>query len=1128
MLNQSLNRKFSDLPQLLSPVWGNAPRRFMQILLVIFILCVLPLHGQAIYGTLLGTVTDSSGALVPNATIVVTNQATGVASTIQSNADGLFNINTLQPGTYTVRASASGFQSSEAHDIVIHVNSPVRLDERLSLAANTQNVTVTSAPPALQTERADVNYEISTEMVSSLPTTSSTAARQFQGLYKLVPGATPPAEQNSAGSNPQRGEATNVNGAPNTTNSTRLDGAVNSYAYIPYVIAYVPPPDAIDSVNFATSSFTAEQGMAGGAAVNVIIKTGSNNFHGSVFEYNSSTGYNAKTWGYVGSTVPKNISNEFGGSIGGRILRDKLFFFADFDKITQRKTLSGYFTIPDKNSALARGNFSGTGTTIYNPATGNANGTGRMAFAGDQVPVSSVAAMMIALLPNPTNSNATNNYYATTSYQFDRYNMDYKITYNPTSRSSVFGRYSISPDTIVDPFALGAAEGLTVDNGQPGTAQGRAQNVGLGFTYAFTSNFLVDGNAGYNRQFIQIAPDDLNVNYGSDVLQIPGTNGGADPLYGGIPFFSFGVGYSSLGNAYTSNPTKFRDNQYSGNLNGSYLKGLHNFRFGGEYTHAALNQFQPQGAYGPRGGFASTGGITSLNGGASTNMYNALADFMLGDPQNLGKATQIENPNALRFSGFAFYAQDQFQASQRLTLTYGLRYEYYPFLTRDHYGAFRYDPVSGNVLIGGQGGVPNDTGENVGWGMIVPRFGANYRVAENTVVRAGFGMTVDPDNFRFLRDSYPAVILQAFSGASSFTPAGCLNSGSYVPLNGCTVTGIPGAVLPNLSLGTLPLPSTVGTNTVPQTFRRPYLYSYNVAVQQQFPAHFVSTLTYVGMREVRQVSSVDINASPVGTGNAGRPLNIAHGQTADIYSMLPFGSTNYNGMQAQVSNRAKRDAQFGIVYTWSRTMDVSDNSIYGSPYFGDPAFYGRNYAAAGYDHTNNLQIWTILASPFGRGQKYFQHGVVAYALGGWQLSTVVSKVSGAPFTVTASSSSLNAPGSSQTADLVKSKVAIYGAHSPNHIYFDTTAFAPVTAVRYGTSGRNSLRGPGSFQMDASLFRSIPIWRELEFKFGAEAFDITNTPTFNSPGNNVSSPSSFGLITSASVNRTLRLSGRIQF
>jgi len=1097
---------------------------FRYVLGAALVVSATPTFAQTLYGTLVGNVTDPSGAAIPGATISVTNQGTGTVVVLQSNGEGLYSINSLQPGLYTITATAAGFEKTVARDVSIRVNTTQRLDEHMSISSATASVTVTTAL-ALQTDKADVSYELSNKMIQNLPTTSSTAARQFQSLYKLVPGATPPAEQNSAGSNPQRGEATNVNGAPNTTNTTKLDGAINSYAYIPYVIAYVPPPDAIESVNFSTSSFTAEQGMAGGAAVNVIIKSGTNQFHGNLFEYNSSTAYNAKTWGYAAATVPKNISNEFGGSIGGPILKDKLFFFADYDRITQRRTLSNYFTIVNKNSPLAHGDFSGTGTTIYDPATGNVDGSGRLPFTGNQVPVSSVAAQMIALLPDPTNSSATNNYYATGSYQFDRYNMDYKVTYNPNQKSSIFGRYSISPDTIYDPFALGAAEGLTIDNGQPGHATGRVQNVGLGGTYVFTPHFSIDGNAGYNRQFIQIAPDDLNVNYGSDVLKIPGTNGGADQLYGGIPFFSIS-GYSSLGNAYTSNPTKFRDNQYSGNLNGTYSMGLHTFRFGGEYTHAALNQFQPQGSYGPRGGFIFTGGVTTLKGG-TTNMYNALADFMLGNPQNFGKATQINNPNALRFSGFAFYAQDTYQATPRLTLTYGLRYEYYPFVTRDHSGAFRYDPASGNVLIGGRGGVPNDTGEHVGWGMIVPRFGVNYRLDQATVLRTGFGMTVDPDNFRFLRDSYPAVILQSYNGATSYNAGGCLNSGSYVPLGGCTYTGIPAATLPDLNQGKLPLPSTVSTNTVPQDFRRPYIYSYNAAVEHEFPKHFIATLTYVGMREVRQVTNLNINAAPIGTGTAGRPLYIAHGQSADIYQMTPFSSTNYNGLQAQLNNRGLHDVQFGLVYTFSRVMDVADNSIYGSPIFQDPAYYGRNYAPAGYDRPNNLEGWVILHSPFGRNEHFLQRGVMGYVLGGWQLNTTVSKLSGTPMTISASGTSLNAPGSSQTADQVKGQVAIYGVHSPNHVYFDKSAYAPVTAVRYGTSGRNSLRGPGSFQMDASLYRTFPLWKSLDFRFAAEAFDVTNTPTFNNPSTSITS-GSFGQVTSASVNRTLRLSGRLQF
>ncbi|HEY1214400.1 MAG TPA: TonB-dependent receptor, partial [Bryobacteraceae bacterium] len=571
----------------------------------------------------------------------------------------------------------------------------------------------------------------------------------------------------------------------------------------------------------------------------------------------------------------------------------------------------------------------------------------------------------------------------------------------------------------------------------------------------------------------------------------------------------------------------FRDNQESGNVNATYLSGKHSFRFGGEYTHFALNHFQPQGTYGPRGGFQFTGAVTSLKGGAATNMYNSLADFMLGLPQNFGKATQIENPNALRFSSFAFYGQDQFQATQHLTLTYGIRYEYYPFASRDHFGAFRYDPASGNVFIGGRGGVPNDTGESVGWGMLVPRLGINYRLDDKSVIRTGFGMTVDPDNFRYLRDSYPAVILQQFNGNSSYNPAGCLNSGSYAPLGGCKTFGIPQATLPDLNAGVLPLPSTVTTNTVPQNFRRGYLYSYNLAYQRELPAHFISTITYVGTREVRAVSPININASPVGTGAAGRPLNIAHGQSADIYSMLPFGSMNYNGLQAQLTNRVNRNAQAGVVYTWSHAFDISDNSTYGTVIFGDPAFYSRNYATAGYDRTNNLQIWAVLTSPFGKGQHWGTGRVTSWLLGGWRLNTTTSKVSGTPMTITAAGTSLNAPGSTQVADQVKPQVAIYGAHAPKHIYFDTAAFAPVTAVRYGTASRNSIRGPGYFRLDAGLFRSVPIWHEANFRFGVEAFDLTNTPLFNNPGTNVSG-GGFGQISTAFFNRTMRLSGRIQF
>jgi len=411
--------------------------------------------------------------------------------------------------------------------------------------------------------------------------------------------------------------------------------------------------------------------------------------------------------------------------------------------------------------------------------------------------------------------------------------------------------------------------------------------------------------------------------------------------------------------------------------------------------------------------------------------------------------------------------------------------------------------------------------------MVGPRLGVTYRLDEKTVVRSGFGMTVDPDNFRYLRDSYPAVILQSYNGASSYNAAGCLNSGSYAPVGGCSTVGIPTATLPDLSLGTLALPASVSTNTVPQNFRRGYLYTYNLAFERQLPAYVVVTIAYVGTKEVRATSPLNINAGTVGNGQAGRPQNIAFGKTADIFVEALFGSVNYNGLQSQMRTQHYKSAQVGVIYTWSHAFDVSDNSTYGSILFADPAYYRRNYATSGYDRTNNLQVWGVFRSPFGKQGRFVQQGLAGMALGGWQLNTTISKVSGTPLTITASTTSLNAPGSTQVADQVKPTVAIYGAHNTGNVYFDTSAFAAVTAVRYGTSSRNSIRGPGYFTWNAGIFRSFSIWHESTFRFGVEAFDVTNTPGFSNPGVNISG-SGFGQITGAFNNRTMRMSGKFAF
>ena len=242
------------------------------------------------------------------------------------------------------------------------------------------------------------------------------------------------------------------------------------------------------------------------------------------------------------------------------------------------------------------------------------------------------------------------------------------------------------------------------------------------------------------------------------MLGIPGTNG-PDPLQGGYPRFAIN-GFSSIGNPNVSNPFLFRDNQYVAAGNLSWIRGAHDLRFGGEYTYYTINHFQPQSANGPRGGFTFSGGLTSLLGGAAPTLYNGWADFLLGLPQSMGKDLQYINPAAVRMPGWGIYARDQWQVTRDLTVNYGTRYEYYPFATRDHRGAERYDPNIDKVLIGGLGNVPTDTGVDVGIGQLAPRLGIAWRATEKTVVRAGYGISVDPNSFRNMRDAYPATISQ--------------------------------------------------------------------------------------------------------------------------------------------------------------------------------------------------------------------------------------------------------------------------------------------------------------------------------------------------------------------------------
>ena len=722
-------------------------------------------YSQVLYGSLTGAVTDVSQAAVPGATVEAVNISTSIAKQVSTNEAGIYHFNDLQPGTYRVTVSSKSFRTVVQEGVIVEANRQRRLDTSLEISQLASSIVVNASAEALQTDRADLNVNVTARQITNLPVGGS-MGRNYQSLMAVVPGAVMYGEQNSDAGNPQRAISFNVNGVSRLQNNTKLDGATIIYPWLPTNVAYVPSTEAIEAVNIVTNSFNAEQGMAGGAAINLTIKTGANEFHGTGWVFNANHKFKARNYFQTTPQNPKNILNQFGLNFGGPVripkvvdLRNKLFFFVNWERTTRRQTAPPrFFSVAPQD--LRAGNFAATGTTIYDPAS-NVDPTLRTPFPNNQIPVGRLdmaALELIKRLPLPTLAGAgyVNNFVTSGSSPFDRDNVDIKVNQHVSDRLTYFGRYSISPHNIFDPPVFGEAGGDASLGGQLGYALGRTQIAGGGMTYTVSPTLLFDANLGFTRQRLGAQGTDLGSNFGLDVLKIPGTNGPSS-MQSGIPGFQFNGTWSNLGNANTGSPFLFRDNQYVANTNLSWVKGTHAFRFGWDYMNQQINHFQPQGGtfQTARGTFDFNGNATALQNGAPANRFNSWAAFLLGLPSRAGKVEQLRDPNSLRIHVYGLYAQDQWQVTRKLTVNLGARWEYYPFPTRDWGGVARFDPADGLVYIGGAGNTPLNTGVDYGHGQIVPRVGVAYRLNDKTVVRSGYGMSVDPRTFINFRDAFP-------------------------------------------------------------------------------------------------------------------------------------------------------------------------------------------------------------------------------------------------------------------------------------------------------------------------------------------------------------------------------------
>ncbi len=634
-------------------------------------------EAQTLYGSIVGEVTDATGAAVPGATVVITNKATGLTRQSSTNTAGGYSFPNTPTGTYQVEVAAQGFTKYTQTDVAVTINSVVRVNVRLEVRAVTESLVVSASTAALQADRAEVRSEIGTRELVNLPVP---LGRNYQQIFRVLPGFRPPSNAHSVPSNPSRALTFNVNGTSQSTNNTRIDGATSSNPHLPHLTAYVPTLEAIETVNVVTNSFDAEQGLAGGAAVNVQIRSGTNARHGSAFEYHSNQRWKAKPFfAPAGAGKPKLVYNQFGGTAGGPLRKDRLFYFVSYEATYDRQNASLSTTVP--TAAIKQGDMTESPRAIYDPASGDASGAGRAVFANQLVPgarISAIARKIAELTPLPNLAGLTSNYYATAPYLFDRHTADVKVNSNASQKLTAFARFGLLHFDTDNPQAYGeGVGGPAIAGGATGKGDGNTYSLTLAGTYVFSPAFVLDANWGYTRFQAGAFQPRLDEKVGQDLLGIPGTNG-TRRFEGGWPRFTVS-NYTAIGIGEVFAPQWQKNPHFQYVANFNWTRGRHDLRFGMDFFRLKVEMLQPQITGAPQqpasGGFDFGGGPTQLRGGPSGNQFNSYAAFLLGLPTELGRTVQVPDTYKHRSWSESFYLRDRWNATSKLTLSYGVRYE---------------------------------------------------------------------------------------------------------------------------------------------------------------------------------------------------------------------------------------------------------------------------------------------------------------------------------------------------------------------------------------------------------------------------------------------------------------------
>jgi Carboxypeptidase regulatory-like domain/TonB dependent receptor len=1111
---------------------------------------------QQVFGSIFGTITDPTGAAVNNAKVTITDPAKGTSFEVFTNEAGAYTKGQLIADTYRVTVESPGFSKVVSSDILVQIDQASKFDAAMAVGNVTSEVEVTAAAPLLQADRADVSQTFSAKEINDLPN----IGRNAQSMELLNPGTAKLGWQHASDENPQNSIQMVSNGQLFDAMGYELDGTVNEDPILG-IIVINPTMDSLAEVKQANQNFDAEFAHVGGGVASYTTKSGSNQFHADAFEYLQLNTPGFTTFAanpFSGLPAATYRQNQYGGSIAGRIIKDKLFFFGDAQLNRQSQGGSVVTSVPD--AANRTGNFGdwlayNPTYQIYDPASGNANGTGRTPFVGNIIPANKISPQALAILnyfpaPNLTpqfagqpfyNNYSTNGAVAITGNAWNT-----REDYYLNEKNTIFGRYSYAAYTEAAPGAFGVLAGGPSFANYAGTSQALNQSVAIGWTYTASPTLVNEVRVGYMRYHVFDVPQ----GYGEEpalAAGIPGLN--QDKTYtSGMPYFNitsphdaYQLGYA-LGVNQCNCPLTQTESQYQFVDNVTKIHGNHTFKFGADLRFAR-NLRVPSDSH-RAGELEFDGNETGVvpTAGASPTDGIGLATFLLGDVSKFNRYVSSSTNAQESQPRLFFYAQDTWHPTPKLTVSAGLRYELVkPESVNGAGNGATLDVKTGQMVVFGYNQNSPAGIQTTNYKDWAPRFGLAYQVNSKTVIRTGFGISYSLGVFgssfgHNVTQNPPVLTQQTLNPASAFQ--GVFN----------LTDGPPAAPVPVISAnGTFPLPTGVSPRYRPDTLTVPQVYEYNISAQRQLTNRIAVSGGYVGNLSRHSYLGTGQTINPnekvyipgQTTTDANRPYFSIYGWTNDLQYYCDCANENYNSFQGTFKVNALAGWTLQGSYTYQRQYGAGWD-----PY--DSNYYFNYDRSAGYGYTNTLprQQWTLAQTyeiPVGKGRKFgaSMNKLADAVIGGWTLSGVMTYYSGFPFSPTFGNSYAGQPdtGPKNRPDIgtgdpysgAAGNRSQWFVGCPNQTCTSGNFLYPA-ATAFGNYPINTLFGPHFIQQDLSLSKTFKLTERLGFTLRTDARNAFNHTNLGLPNTNVDQ-NTVGQITGIAgggVMRSLQFSGAIRF